>query len=187
MFDWLPEWTTPEWAQVLSAVFAALAALAAWASVRQGQRIWRSSLLPELHAQGLFVRDNPFGPRMAYVVHNAGGGLAKGALFLFAEGNAYVAGAVGDGFIRPDESCRIETDMQRAKDGQVSAVGVVSCRDTNEISWAWDTRGNRRQLQRWKARWRPPKEPLSMREIFERFYPDVDLDALTEVSAASSK
>jgi hypothetical protein len=182
MLDWLPDWTTPEWAQVAGAFFAAVAAGAAWASVRHGQRIWRSSLLPALHVQGVFVSYGFRGERMRYVVQNAGGGLAKGTMFLFVEGDAWVCGALGDGFLQADEKLTVETAMERAK-GNDTAIGVVMCRDTDETSWAWDMRGNRRPLQRWKSRWRRPVEPLSVLEVFQTFYPEVDLGARTQVGA----
>jgi hypothetical protein len=83
----VPDWTTSEWASVLSTLLAALAALAAWATVLAGWRQQRA-MVPHVTG-GLGVP--PTGQAQLSVA-NAGPGFAVAlAYMLVAEGQKFGA------------------------------------------------------------------------------------------------
>lgn len=176
---------TVEIAVVATAAFTALAALGALLAVRHAVRTWRHSLLPELHGQVLIVPWTTTAKRLELVIHNAGTRVAKGPMFaLVGADGEYIAGAVDSGFLRAGETVIVKTNIEAAADDTHSR-GVLSCRDTEENSWAWDFRGKRRLVARWKPpwwlRWRPKPAATSLGEMVRMFHPEIDLDALRQV------
>jgi hypothetical protein len=162
--DWLSDA-----AQVATTIAAALAAGAAWASVRQGQRIWRSGLEPDLHPQILL---NQRTGTTDLAILNAGGGVAKGAAFIITADGHRTSGNLLDGFVLPGERIYVATQLPH---GDHSAC-VVMYRTADESSWAIDRVGPKRRLRRGRI-----GPGTTAETIWGMFYPDTSLDALTSV------
>jgi archaellum component FlaF (FlaF/FlaG flagellin family) len=169
---------TAEWLQVAGAAISLVAALASWAAVAQARKIWRSRLLPELHAQEVSILGRNHGDpnRTRFAVHNSGGALAIAAGFGFVSNGIYVRGLFSDGFVRPGETFHVTTEIEP---GESDAQGVIFCRDADKTLYAWSLR---HEAKLWKKRrlrfWR--RIPSDWTEIFAEFYSDVDIRVLTE-------
>jgi hypothetical protein len=159
-----------ESAQVASALFTAGAAGAARASVRQGQRIWRASLEPDIHPQVLLNQQTA---TTDLLVFNAGGGIAKGTAFTLAAAGHRTSGYFGDGFIRPGEKFLVSSAVPHDEDAEC----LVMYRSLDESSWAVDRTGPKRRIRQGRT-----GRPTSGQQLWERFYPDTDLDQLTPVA-----
>jgi hypothetical protein len=72
-------WT--DLATVATAAFTAVAAGAAWWSVRQGQRLWRTAQEADLVVQ---ILQNTQAGATDLVIPNVGGGVARGVAFALA-------------------------------------------------------------------------------------------------------
>lgn len=110
---------------------------------------------------------------MEYLIHNAGAGIAKGVMFLFVGRDAYVAGVVGHGLMRGGQTVRVATTLHPPEGGRF--LGIVSCRDVKERSFAWDGGGKRARFRSgppWKRR------PNTVRHMFERMYRGVSVEDL---------
>lgn len=169
-----------EAAQVAAAAFAALAAAASWATVAHARKTWRAGARPHLNGQVVKIADDPVGPTVGLLIHNSGGGLAKGVGFLIVAGDSYVQGYAGTGFLRPGEAADIRTQLPPdAVETGESAIGMVACRDVNEDGWIWNMRGDRKaSRRRW---WRRGHRYKTGEEMLAVFHPDVDLSQLREV------
>src|SRR4051794_3582198 len=89
-----------DWAQVAGALFTAVAALAALATVRQGHRMMRAAVEPDVHIQ---VLQNVGDDRTEMVIANTGGGTTKGTAYLMVAGGKRAIGWLGDGFLAPGD------------------------------------------------------------------------------------
>ena len=174
----------PDIAQAVGAGMATLAAGASWMSVRQARLALNAGVLPDLHADVLVVGLLPGAdriqleghtPHVQYTIHNAGGGIAKGAAFLFVHEGQYVAGPVGVGLVRPGETYLVRTSMP-ASGLQEDGAGIVVCRDARETIHVRDIRAPRVERLRHNRRRPPP----SLADLFRRKYPQVDLGALRQ-------
>lgn len=121
-------------------VFAAIAAGASWLSVINGQRAAREARRPNLQASAITVpgkRPND-DPMVVVSILNAGLGVAKGVAFVVVGGDEYCSNALGPGFLRYQETARVELTMQAHEDTRV----LVVCRDLGKRIWAWEGLGN---------------------------------------------
>jgi hypothetical protein len=171
--------------------------MGSWAAVRQASKIWRASLLPELHGQPFIVPLTQAFGNLRLSVHNGGGGLAKGAAFILVLDGAYSAGHLGDGFIKSNEAGVVLTDINPPASAESRrAKGVLTCRDADDNSWGWNLQGGPPKLlsrakRRWWQFWRTPREHgwqvwrrgrvLDEHLILRAFYSDVDLRLLNEL------
>ncbi len=171
---------------IATAAFTALAAVAALLTVWHATRTWRRSLLPELHGQ---VQSRPMSWQTnsyELVIHNAGSRVAKAPLFALVSGQWIAEGVVDPGFLLPGETVVVKTAITaEPQDANELAIGVLACRDTDESTWAWDLRGNRKLIQRWKPPWwrfwTGAPAAASIQEMLNAFHPDVNVNSLTEV------
>jgi hypothetical protein len=97
--------------QIAAAGFAALGAAAAWRSAGLNYRSQPASSRPELAARGLNYGDVQV---VHFEVDNYGGGLARGAGFLFIEGDQYVGDFLGTGTLRAGERLRVYVHLMDA-------------------------------------------------------------------------
>ena len=158
-------------AQVASTMFAAGAAGAAWASVRQGQRVWRASIEPDLHLQILMDMQND---ETHIVITNTGGGTAKGSAVTIVAGTKKAAAWVGDGFIAPGDKVLVSVRMPVVEHAE--AVALYRTRD--ESSWVRAADGRTERLRKGH-----PGEITNADEGFRRMYPDTPLEELHSASA----
>jgi hypothetical protein len=171
---------------IVTAAFTALAALAALLTVWHATRTWRRSLLPELHGQVQSRQVTWQANSYELVIHNAGSRVAKAPLFALVSGQWLTAGAVDPGFLLPGETVIVKTFIvAEPEDADKLSVGVLACRDTDENTWAWNLRGNRKLVQRWKPPWwrfwTGASAAATIEEMLKAFHPEVDVDSLTEV------
>lgn len=143
-----------------SAVFTAGAAGAAWQSVRQGQRLWRSSLEADLVPQVLL---NTGTGTTDLAIFNAGGGVARGTVFALASGGMKAVGHIGDGFLRGGQKVYVHAALPQTEDAEC----VVMWRNVDESSWAVS-----RQSPKVRLRRRRKGRVTNISEAWQRFYPD---------------
>ncbi len=153
-----------EAAQVTSTAFAAAAAGAAWISVRNGQRMFRATIEPDLHLQILMDETNS---QPHLVITNTGGGVAKGAAYTIAVGAHHGTNWLGDGFIAPGDKIVVSPDMPA--DGR--GYAVVMYRTADESSWVATADGRRVRLRKGSK----GAVATSAAEVWSRAYPDVPL------------
>ena len=153
-------------AQVASAVFTFGAAGAAWKSVAQGQRLWRSSLEANLVPQILL---NERTGTTDLVIQNAGGGLAHGVTFVLASGGKVASHRVGDGFMRGTLKALVHTDLPQS----IDARAMVMWRNVDESSFAVAPGTPRERLR--KGRKGPA---TSDDQAWRRFYPGEDISTM---------
>ena len=153
--------------QVIATLLAAVAAGAAWASVRQGQRLWRRGVEPDVQVQ---VLRNVNTRKTDLSIVNVGGGTARGVAFLLVAGGVRTSGSVDDGFVPPGDHVFVETELPWADDSEC----VVLWRNIDESSWAIDRVGPKERLRRAKSsrRARRRVKGQSLDDVWARFYPD---------------
>lgn len=173
-----------DWAALGSAVMAAIAALAAWASVVQSRRLQLASVRPYLNGQLIQVGSGPIN----FAVQNAGAGPARGPGFCIIVGEEYVRGYAGPnmgGFFKPGDSRTVKTDFSGGQ--ATEPIGVLCC---------WDTAGNFHvfdlatgKMRTWKRpRWWRRKLPSQRPEdALASMHPEVDLGPLSQVKGQGPK
>jgi hypothetical protein len=164
-------------AQVGSALFAAVAAGASWATVTHARRTFDAAVLPDLQGEPLAMGHVGRQPRHAgLVLHNAGAGVAKSAAVLLICGDQYVTGPVAVGLLRPGDAWLIRTAIP-ATGTQVRMDGVIVCRDVRNRIHVVDFRGS----EPLAIPFDPNAQYPTLGDLFRRVYPDVDLKSLTQV------
>jgi hypothetical protein len=165
---------TSEWATVASTAFTALAAGAAWATVRQSARERREARIPALHVE---VTEDLDSGAIGFHIENYGGDLAKLVSFVVVEGTQVAAGFLPPAAIlRSGEGATMRTAL--ASTGSHQAKAVVICHDAaGRYVHAWDVTGQHKQWRR--RRW--PERPKGGEWILRKFYPGMSLDSLTPV------
>lgn len=162
----------PTWLQVATTGAAAVAAVASCVAVFQSRRALKDARLPLLHADASVIGSlggQPGPTTMAITIINGGGGLAKGVTFVLVAGEHYGTGRIG--FLLPGQEAHFGIQIPGAKD----ARGVVFCRDQDERSYGWNLAGKKRHFKR------SQRKPFhTATEIFNRFYPETDFEALSE-------
>ena len=168
---------------LLSTGLAAVAATASWASVIQSRKSLKESVLPDLHV--IAQRVEPSGPvygmgqgvtSVQFDVYNAGGGIAKGALYLLVHGMEYVVGFTAP-MVRPGETYRIRTDMTPMGADQ-EWHGVITCLDLHNNWRTWKLPHGRKPTLT-----KASNEDRSATEIYESAFPQATLRPLTRKRA----
>lgn len=162
------------WIQAGSTAIAAAAAVASWLSVIQSRQVVKATTMPSLHAQALMKGTlGSSAPRQAALtIYNAGGGVAKAVGFLLVSGSQYALGFVGAGFLRSGQMAHVGTQMVADENG----LAIVICRDLDEQVHAWNLDGEHKVFPIDRDH-----RAYMLTEVWEAFYPDVDLDELTQV------
>lgn len=157
---WLSALTTAEWAQLVAAVAAAVAA---FGSLVTALLLWsqsRAAMRPNVSAG---ILDKGEGTALAATFVNAGPGLAIQLVYCL-EGER--AGMVGRGYLLAGE--RIELDLKTTSKGSAAATRMIwICRDTTEALhiWTYDERHVRLSRRRRRNR------RLSAAALFNTMYP----------------
>lgn len=166
-----------DWAALGSAVAAALAASASWASVQQTRKLWSIERAPELEL--IAIVEHCSG-RIVLQLHNAGGGFARDVAVLLVEGNHYViAYAPPSGVLLPGRGVRMQTPLVKKSPPNERLVGVVIGADVSGTTHAWSASGL--VHQRW-TRKALGKKAMSNIDIFHAVAPEVNLHDLTPVT-----
>jgi len=162
---------TVEWAQVAGPVFAAVAALASWAAVRQSRRALDIAQLPQLNGYWLAQDDGS----VVLKIDNTGSGNARLPSFSVVSAGTRAAGTVQT--LSPGAHVRLATELP-AQARDTAVTGVLFCLDWagRWHVWSWD--GRHEQARR---RTRSPKLP-GPDEALRRMYPQVAGRTLEEVS-----
>ena len=136
----IPSLDIAEWAAVLSALFTALAAMAAWRSARSSAVLIASSR--RAHLSGGVTRGTPSGS-LGLSFANAGPSMAIHVLYFVVSGNREKGAAVADGHLAPGE--KWTEDL-----GWTAAPGEVSF-----LIWLWRDVESNVYLAR--DDWKPPQ------------------------------
>lgn len=127
------------WAVVLSAVAAAVAAGASWASVRQSRRQWHASQVPDLL---LDVVVNGATGEANLQVHNGGVVVARRVVACLVEaGQCFLATPPDHGSIWPGETIQAGTGT-RLSDPRGLVKAAVICNDPAGNTHGWTVAGN---------------------------------------------
>jgi hypothetical protein len=164
------------WAPVVSAAAGGLAAVASWRSVLQSRRLSLQGLLPELAIE---VTEDITTGRTDIHIENAGSGIARRVMYYVVDGDEVTIG--GMPFIRAGEGATLETGFVPKHDKRCQAV--VMCDDREGRVQAWSNKGGHRS---WKRR-RWPERPKGGLWSFDRFFSDVNHDALDPVTSQRVK
>jgi hypothetical protein len=108
-------WSTAEWAEVLSAVFTAVAAGAAWATVFRFERDRRRSSWPDLHCE--LVVDMPH-QQVRLTVVNYGGPAREVNIYGVAAGFGFMGTLEPSGYWQPGERRTFHVHMPPALDDE---------------------------------------------------------------------
>lgn len=155
-------WSAGDWAQVLSAVFTALAAFAAWASVFRVERDRRRRGWPDPHVELLVdLRDQEV--RLTVVNH---GGPAREVSVFGVLGDYGFAGLVPPGsYWQPGERRVLRISMPPVTDAEVARV-FVEARDMAKKYLFVGTHGG--ASHRWPLR---KAKKLSAAKEWEKLFP----------------
>ena len=164
-------------AAVAGPVAAAIAAIASLLAVRLTRSIARSASLPDLSVQPLVGSGGVLGAS----IHNAGGGAARGALFIVAEGEHSVTVAIGHGVIRPNERFEVWTNMPSRGGGQIADAMYVRCRDRFGNAHGWT---HKEVHDEKKGRWGGKPSPEVLADAFHHAFPAIRLDQLQPGNAS---
>jgi hypothetical protein len=149
-------------APIASTALAAAAAGASWMSVRNGQRMWRAAIEPDLHMQ---VMINEVNRCVSVSVLNAGGGIAKGAALTLVAGDQCSSGYLRDGFLSPGDRLLISSAVTAKSADEVECL--LGYRALDESSWAVTRTGDKRRFRK-----RPHGLPLTAGEIWTNIFPN---------------
>jgi hypothetical protein len=160
------------WAPVASATAAALAATASWVSVQLTRTTLVRARRPVLDLTALV--DGATGS-VTIEVENVGGGIARDAVVILAEGGACLIAAIPPaGRLAPGRRVQLETPLTRSPQAPnvPGPVGVAICQDLERNTHAWTANGV--TYRRWSPR-RLKRRPLTNEQIFGVLLPEVDL------------
>jgi hypothetical protein len=161
-----------EWAGILGAAAASVAAVAALVTVLQNSRMIRASLRPHLYGVVVGQQERPI-----LEIHNAGGGVATVVQCVFVGGTGYaamdVSGAIASG------DYQVVVAALPAHD-PADSHGVVMCRDAHGNHYAWSLDGH---AAMWKKRmWRKTLTPRKPLAVYRQLYGSNSLDGVHKVS-----
>lgn len=160
---------TAGWAGILSALFAALAAVfALWAAL-QNRALIKASLEPELAA--VFLMGDPSHPMME--VRNGGGGLASLVEFMWTIGDSRVEGHCA-AILAAGECARVAAALPF----EGESFGGLACKGPNGDWYGWSFDGHECRVRR--RLWRRSPH-LDLAECVRKWYPGLSLDRLTDV------
>jgi hypothetical protein len=165
----------------IAAGASAVAAIASCASVWQARQALNAGVRPNLQVdpQAWGVAGDAE-RRAHFLIHNAGGGIARMVTCLLVTEARYISGPVGIGFVRPGETYRIRTNMPVAA-FVPGEPGIVVALDVRGRGHIWDTSGRRvRDWRLRRLRWRLRRHTSSLRDLFGLRYPNFDLTTLEQ-------
>ena len=145
---------------------AALAAGASWASVRQGQRVWRASVQPDLR---LILQTRQAENDARLVILNAGGGTATEAIYIIVGKGRRCERYVGDGFIPPGTKVTIKAEIPFVEAEDAGLDCLVGYKTLDGSLWYVTRAGKRKRLRR-GSRWRPDWE-MRQEKVWTRAFP----------------
>jgi hypothetical protein len=177
MLDGLCDLTATEWATVATAVFTALAAAAALATVWFDHRRQKRSVLPRLYAQLGVDRDGSH----HFVAVNGGLGVAIRPRFFGVDpaSKSSFAGNLGTGWLRPGEEFRRKLnipDVPATGPDPFSAGDVYFiywCRDAEGRAHFWGSNDAYRVYPTGKLWWRREAPGTTVKDMWEVFHPGV--------------
>jgi hypothetical protein len=153
-------------AAAFGALFAAVAATASWASVRQTRKIWDESRLPLLHLSTTV--DVPSGGVVTVHVRNGGGGVARYAHVFLLEGReALLTPLPPEAMLAPGEAVRLHMPWRRRISDYREMSGVVFCEDAGGSLHAWAGGG---AYKRWSNR-QLKRHAVTNLEVVRHFFP----------------
>ena len=115
---------------LLLAVFTALTAGLAYKSVGLNERQWRAATEPDVHLQVLANRSSG---AIDLAIFNAGG-VSRATLVATKAGQSWCGAYLGDGFLKPGERVRVETQVP-INDGGDDARAIVIFRSLDENAY----------------------------------------------------
>jgi len=160
--------STLDWTAVISAAFAAIAALGSAGAAFIMLRQWTAQTTPALSVDVAEV----FPKRTLYLTIVNFGGPIKKVSFAAVEGcQACLSFLPPHGFLRPGESARLQLHMDSVDEATIAVVYGFDL--SGRYVYAWAANG---QAGRWRARsgrwwWNQRPTDLSAVEILQRFYP----------------
>jgi hypothetical protein len=162
-----------EWPTIAAAGFAAVAAVASWASVFQNRRERLAAGTPEVHLEP--QRELGTDQIMLHIASN--GGLAKRVRFIVVAGSNAVFGYPAPiPTFRAAESRVIETALEAPEDTKLK--GFIACYDaTGARYYVWPMEGKPR-VYRMRG-WRRHRGTFSDDTLMKKFYPGFDITTMT--------
>jgi hypothetical protein len=165
----LPSWSAADWGQVLSALFTAIAAFAAWVTVFRFERDRRRSSWPDLHVE--YIVDIP-GEQVRLTVINYGGPAREVRVFGLVADFGFLGYLEPSTYWQPGErrTFRVHMPPSRTEKAEVMVEGRdMKKRYVFVATWGGAT-------YRWRQR---PWRKLSAQIIWQRLFPDspIPLDA----------
>jgi hypothetical protein len=164
----MPDWSTSEWASVLSTFLAAVAASASWVTIAVDRRRQREARRPTVQAGFNVTPDNVASIHFA----NGGPGLAVGLCYFGVLEEGFKFGEwVGTGFLAA--GAEADAPLRYLAERRDTAQFVWFCRDVdnNVHLWAYDGRYERIPARKYLS----GKAPGKFGDYFRRMYPDVEI------------
>ena len=159
-------------ATLITAVFAAVAAAASWASVVQTRRERIAAQTPQLHMELLEALDN--GRSFLRIQLINAGGIARHISFSLVDGTQCVTGTPSPTpTFRAGESRTIDTAL--VPTSGVKPKGYVVCYDARGSFYIWMTDGTTRTYTKEQIESNPVRNQDLMRELV----PSFDINAVT--------
>jgi hypothetical protein len=174
--DWksvLPDWDTSEWAAVAAAAFTALAATAAWLSVRAALAVQRAARVP--FVSGGIIHGSPSG-KLSATFANAGPTLAVQVMYLAVGPNWKHGGIVGDGHLKVGE--KVTIDLAYVAGSADRVYLVWGWRDLNDNVFVRNDEWRTKQFSR--RRWLR-REETTLAAMFRELYPKVPIPETTTI------
>jgi hypothetical protein len=162
----MPDWTTSEWAAVIAAISAAVAAIAAWLATGVSLALHKASQVPHLSA-GVIYRAASGELQASFA--NGGPGLATQVVYFVVCGNAKAGGFVGEGHLHVGEKRVIDLPLPSVtRDEKVYMVWSCRDSDNNVHLWSSDWRYKRIRHRRYLR-----QKDFSLGAMFRSMYPDI--------------
>jgi hypothetical protein len=180
--------TLGEWAATAGALFAAIAAGAAWRSARQGRQALEAAERPLVEVQ---VLAEPGTRMLLLAIINTGRGVARGVNFAVHALGHVTDNVIGDGYMQPGERVHVVTDIGPLPTpaGQMRAdladLGVMLAYRDGQGFVHYRTHTGEHRTPRTRIR-RRPKYPERV-ETFKRLYPHIDIDGATRANNVVSR
>jgi hypothetical protein len=160
-------------ATLITAVFAAVAAAASWASVAQTRRERIVAQTPELHMELVEAVGQQGRSFLRIQLINAGG-LARYVSFSLADGTQFATGTPPPTpTFRAGESRTIDTGI--VPTSGVKPAGFVVCYDARGGFYVWMTDGTKRTYTKDDIE----RNPVQNQDLMRELVPSFDIDAVT--------
>lgn len=164
-------WSTAEWASVVSAVGAAIAAIASWATIFLDHRRKEEAIRPNVSA-GFGVTRDLVG---RIVFANGGPGLAIQLAYIGVDddgkGPARYFGLVGNGFQQPGSEETVMVGRVPSRSGEAHLVWI--CRDVENNMHVRGYDGSYRRIS--AKDYLDREHPSNLTDYFALVYPDIPM------------